>query len=377
MVMTIPPLPQGVKSGVGGMIGRQVLVGLGSAGTDLFRLDLDAVTAGWQACAPLPAPAREGAAFAMAGGMLVVISGAGKETPDAASPVVLSDLHIYDSARDQWRRGADAPVGLLGASAFAVDADTVAVVGGYNKPLFDAFVAELALIDGAADPARLRAHMVGYMGMQPQEYRWNDRIWLYSLSRDAWTEVGAKRGLPTTGAAVLPDGDAVLLVNGEVKPGLRSADILRLTCGAGGLVWEDSAPLPPVAGADAAEGLAGALAGYAGDMALIAGGVNFPGARARAASGQWYAHDGLTKTWRAEVYARINGAWQIAGHLPRGLSHGIAVSVGDSLLLIGGEDQAMQAQTATVVLTWDHGSGRLVVTGEQGGTGAHGGEGAV
>lgn len=363
MTTLIPPLPQGVKSGVGGLVGRQLLAGLGATGAGLFRLDLDAPQAGWQDCAPMPAPAREGAACAVAGGKLVVISGAGKESADAASPVVLTDLHVYDVAQDSWQRGKDAPVGLLGASAFAVDDDTVAVVGGYNKPLFDAYVAELAKIDGAADPARLRAHMVGYMGMQPQDYRWNDRIWLYSLSRDAWSDAGAKRGLPTTGAAVLQDGDAVLLVNGEVKPGLRSADILRLTCGAGGLVWDDSAPLPPVAGADAAEGLAGALAGYAGDMPLIAGGVNFPGARARAASGQWYAHDGLTKTWRAEVYARIDDTWQIAGHLPRGLSHGIAVSAGDSLLLIGGEDQVLQAQTATLVLTWDHGAGRLVVTG--------------
>ena len=354
-----PTLPQGIKQGVCGIWEGRVYVGLGSAGSAIYRLDLDDPRAGWQACAPFPGPAREGAAFAMDAGRLVVMGGAGKPAADAPSPVVLTDIHLYDTQTDRWTKAAGTtPVGLLGATAWGLGGGRILCAGGYNKPLFDTFVRALAEIDPVADPERHQAHVAGYMGMRPEDYRWNDRLWLYDIAADAWRDMGAKPGLPTTGAALLADGLDALLVNGEVKPGLRSPDVIALHFAEGAVTAEHAAPL-----AAAPEGLAGAFGGYAQGVTLVAGGVNFPGARANADAGRWYAHQGLSKIWHDAIYALQDGTWQPAGHLPEGLAYGASLSLPEGLVILGGERADLSASDRIHLLRWDATQARVVVKG--------------
>lgn len=70
----------------------------------------------------------------------------------------------------------------------------------------------------------------------------------------------------------------------------------------------------------------------------MAGGTNFVGARANAASGKWYAHEGFVKGWRTEVYAPGESGWSIAGQLPHGLGYGASFSLTEGVLIVGGED---------------------------------------
>ncbi|MDN3685420.1 hypothetical protein QW180_25115 [Vibrio sinaloensis] len=46
--------------------------------------------------------------------------------------------------------------------------------------------------------------------------------------------------------------------------------------------------------------------------------------------------------------------WQIAGQLSQGLAYGVAISVGDEMYVIGGEDNSGAAQRGCCVLTWSH-----------------------
>lgn len=351
--LALPPLPQGLKQGVAGRWQRRIYAGLGSAGAALYRLDLDDLAAGWQDCAPFTGPQREGAASVMVAGKLYVFSGAGKAHADAATPVVLTDIHCYDTASNSWSLlPATCPVGLLGAGAWALDEGCIALIGGYNKDKFDTY---LAAIDGQADPQALQAHIAGFMGMEPQDYHWNRNLWVYDIATGTWSDLG-DTGAATTGAALVAEGDSLLVINGEIKPGLRSPDVRALDWQDGAPVWRKHSTLLPVAGADRPEGLAGAVAGHAQGVLLVAGGVNFPGARANAAAGRWYAHQGLTKTWRAEIYARVDGEWLVAGHLAHGLAYGAGFTLDDGLLLVGGEDAAMTARAEVTLLRWQEGA---------------------
>ncbi len=349
-----PRLPIGIKHGVAGQAGQRIYVGLGSAGSALYTLNLAAVADGWRELAPFPGPVTDDAAAAMAGGRLYVFSGAGKARPGDAAPIVFTDVHAYDPASNAWRRlDTLTPVGLLGASARALDDDRIAIFGGYDKTLFDNYVRDLQAIDKDREPARWQALVDGYMGMEPKEYRWNARVLVYTISTNAWSDLGETPYPPTTGAALVEGDDGILLINGEIKPGLRTAQVSQASITDGEARWSVGAPLPALPGEDSQEGLAGAYAGFSNGALIVAGGVNFPGARGNAEAGRWYAHKGLAKTWRADVYARVDGAWKVAGQLPRGLAYGASFRADDGLLVVGGEDGALTARTEVFLVRWD------------------------
>lgn len=230
-------------------------------------------------------------------------------------------------------------MGLLGASAFALADGRIALVGGYNKELFDQYLAEVTPIDKEAEPERWAEVVDAYMGMEPEAYRWNDVVWAYDPAANEWSELGENPYLPNTGSAVVATGaDEVMVINGEVKPGLRTDAVRTLAVGGDGATWAEAAPIPAPTGAAIQEGLAGAFAGQSADAVLVAGGANFQGARANADAGRWYAHDGLSKHWATEVFAFIDGQWSQVGSLPEGLAYGASFTVDDGLLVVGGED---------------------------------------
>jgi N-acetylneuraminic acid mutarotase len=79
------------------------------------------------------------------------------------------------------------------------------------------------------------------------------------------------------------------------------------------------------------EGFAGAFAGVADGILLVAGGANFPGKK------PW---EGGRKVWYDTVFAleRTNGPWKVAGKLPQPLGYGVSVSTRMGVVCIGGSD---------------------------------------
>ncbi len=322
-----PSLPAGVKSGVAGQDGAQVFVGLGSAGDALYSLDTAAPESGWKTLAAFPGPVPSGAASAVAGGKLYVFSGSGKTDPDDASPIIFTDVHAYDPAADAWTKlDTETPVGLL-----------------------------VLTTDKEAEPEKWQKIVDDYMGMPPADYRWNKDVLVYTISTNSWSTLGENPYLPNCGAAVVPEKDGLLLINGEIKPGLRTPQIKHVATGGDSLAWTQLAPLPAIPGTDLQEGLAGAYAGYSHDVLLVAGGANFHGARARSFAEQWFTHDGFPKAWNTEIYARIDGAWKVAGELPAGLAYGASFQVDGGVLAVGGEDAERTARTDVFLMSWDDG----------------------
>ena len=350
-----PDLPIGIKNGIGVRIGDRLIVGLGSAGTDMLALDLNDRAAGWQKLAAFDGPAPSQPAAAASNGALYVFSGSGKIDPEDAAPVILDTVHRYDPEANAWETlDTTTPVGLLGASAMTLGDGRIAIIGGYNKELFDNYLAEVSAIDREAEPERWNAVVENYMGMTPEEYRWNDRVLLFDPADLSWSDLGANPELPNTGAAIVETApDEFLIINGEIKPGLRTDMVKRVTFGADGATWTAAPPVPAPAGSEVQEGLAGAYAGLTHDRVIIAGGANFPGARRNAEAGHWFAHEGLSKHWASEVFVLDDDRWQEVGRLPEGLAYGASFSVDDALLLVGGEDEARTARTKVFALEWD------------------------
>lgn len=358
-----PVLPQGIKNGMSGQIGQQLFVGLGTAGRSIYALDLDAQNAAWAEVAPFPGPPRDGAACAVVGGRLFVFSGLGMSVPDDAAARVLQDVYEYDPTTDGWSRmDTKTPTGFLGASAFQIDNDRIGLVGGVNTKIFDDFMIAAASADPEKDPESWQRILGAFMSMPPEGHKWNSKLWVYTISANEWSELGNNPYLPNTGAACVTVQDGILLINGEIKPGLRTPQVKHIAFQQDAANWSEQDPLPPLDGHALQDGLAGAFAGHASGVLLVAGGANFHGSRAVAQQGDWYAHLGLPKVWNREIYARHNGNWRVAGHLPHGLAYGASFEIPQGLLLVGGEDQTQTARTDVLLLTWNDEVGGVACT---------------
>jgi N-acetylneuraminic acid mutarotase len=114
----------------------------------------------------------------------------------------------------------------------------------------------------------------------------------------------------------------------------------------GAIRWAELPPLPDPLG------VAGPFAGTTGGALLVAGGANFPG------KPPW---QGGAKVWHDQVYVldRPEGAWKLAGTLPRPLGYGVSVSHRDGVLCVGGSD-ATGHHAEGFRLRWD--GERLVTT---------------
>ncbi|WP_432284217.1 N-acetylneuraminate epimerase [Aminobacter sp. BA135] len=364
-----PDLPVGIKSGIAARVGDTLYVGLGSAGSDFYALDIADPAAGWVRRAAFSGPATNGAAAAVSGGRIFVFSGNGKADADAKSAIIFDTVYAYDPVADGWTKvDTTTPVGLSGAKALALEDGRIALVGGYNKKLFDDYLAKVTATDKEKNPEGFRTLVDAYMGMAPADYRWNAELLSYDPRANSWSSLGDSPFLPNCDAAVAAlDDDAFTLISGEIKPGLRTPEVKKVSISGQSASWLELADLPTPEANDRQEGVAGAFAGNVGGAVLVAGGANFVGAQANAADGKWFAHDGLKKGWRDEVYVYDEAAegkpsdgeatggkiWREVGKLPAGLAYGASFPVSGGLLIVGGEDGEAKPRREVFLMKWD------------------------
>lgn len=140
-----------------------------------------------------------------------------------ATHEVQTDGVTYHIKTGAWTRtspslpagnGAEA-VAMSGATAVTSGISTVLIFGGVNRSVF-----EQALTAPAAD----------YLTHSPSWYKFSDRILVYQTITDSWTYIEQDERLARAGAAAATCKDEAgnthwLVVNGELKPGIRSAGV--------------------------------------------------------------------------------------------------------------------------------------------------------
>lgn len=124
---------------------------------------------------------------------------------------------------------------------------------------------------------------------------------------------------------VLPLFIILLLGVGKLKVNEHHTSVVET------IDWDNSWCLPSIEG-QPNPGVAGAYAGFAGNLMVVAGGANFPDAM------PW---DGGTKTWHSTIYllntTHVDNAWTISQTtLPASLGYGVSIQLPDGILCIGG-----------------------------------------
>ncbi|MBA5764628.1 YjhT family mutarotase [Vibrio sp. 404] len=344
----LPSLPVGLKNGVGFAQQDVIYAGLGSLGSQWLMLDI-ASGHGWQAKAPFPGTSRNDAVCIAVAGGCYVLSGAGV-IDGYDYPTVLTDGYFYNCTEDSWHLVTDQiPVGLLGAAGSAVG-EYLFLIGGYNKCQFDGLMAQLNSPLMASDPDKKQACLVEFMSKPIEDYQWNDKIFRFELSSKQWQEVGENPFQANCGAGVLHSNGSLVLVEGEVKPGLRSLHTKQYQFEGGKLAQANY--LASIIECDPThEGLAGAYCGEINGLWVVAGGAFFIGSQSNYRTEKHYSHQGLSKTFSDAVWCFDGCEWQLAGQLPQGGAYGVSVTTPQGMVLLGGESQQGEALTYCYLLT--------------------------
>lgn len=352
-----PRLPVAIKHGVGVQIGDYAYVGLGTAGAGFYALDLSNPQNGWTAKASFPGPVMNSSAAVASKGKIYIFGGNGKLTPDAESAIIFDSVYVYDLKVDCWNTvPTQTPVGLSGAKAFSLPDGRIAIAGGYNKQLFDGFLAQVAALDRHPDADAKQILFNAYMGMQPEAYQWNSQLLCYDPDLNEWSSFGDNPFLPNCDSSLVEINPFdFLLLSGEIKPGLRTPAVKMLKFHDNSFEWQRLADLPNISADSMQEGVAGAFAAVVGGKVVLAGGVNFKGARANFSAGKTYAHKGLTKCWRDEIYVFDGKDWRITTRkLPLGLGYGMTFSIADGVLIVGGESAGGEPHSEVFLIKIDN-----------------------
>ncbi len=196
----------------------------GKPSNALFALDLADTAAGWKQLKSFPGNPRVQpvlAASSATGKTLLYMWGGFAGRGEGREPSLDTDGLCFNPAKGSWSP-LPAPVDAAGealstggGTAVTLPSGDIMVMGGVNKDVFLA-----ALINQAPD----------YLSHPVEWYRFNSFVTVFSPKTGKWhivdqTDAAARAGAVSTLTA---DGAEVLLIGGEIKPRIRTADILAI-----------------------------------------------------------------------------------------------------------------------------------------------------
>ena len=217
----LPSLPHALDNTAGAVVGHILYVVGGNcegvATQKVWSLDLkNTAKEGWKEEPSIPGIARvQPIAAALAGDLLGVWGGFAPKTDSKAAQLAMNGAS-YNAGCGTWT-ALPVPTDALceevftgGATAIATPQKGVVVVGGVNKDVF------LAAINKLPE---------GYLLHEPEWYRFNSRVLCY---RDGtWTQLLQHPSVARAGCALAYWDGWVYVVGGELKPGIRTPEIVR------------------------------------------------------------------------------------------------------------------------------------------------------
>ena len=156
-----------------------------------------------------------------------------------------TDGWCFNAATRQWSKMADIvphgqkePMTLAGAIGIRSGCAHIVFVGGVNKQVFEEAVNRPLLIADAEKclqhtPTlalqqqldRLKTEQAAYLNHPEGWYRFNNELVIYHTITDTWVTESQSPLIARAGAGFIRCGHEWIVVNGETKPGIRSAAV--------------------------------------------------------------------------------------------------------------------------------------------------------
>ncbi len=146
----------------------------------------------------------------------------------------------FDQQTNKWSQTSDImPYGkrqaVIGAAGVASGCAHVVISGGVNADIFGAALNRNAYLLQAKQDGdsllvkNLEREAATYMFHPAEWYDFNQELLIYHTITDTWVVESRSPLMARAGAAMIPYGGEWYVVDGETKPGVRSADVTAVT----------------------------------------------------------------------------------------------------------------------------------------------------
>ena len=215
----LPSLPEAIDNAAAALVGQTIYVTGGNqteGGNSLYALCPDKDVA-WKKLAAYPGPKRIQPVLLGTSDTLYLLGGFEVET-DPKRAVISSDFLMYHVAEDRWSEPVDLPAyedgskrALVGASGVCVGNQLV-IAGGVNYQIFQSAVEGKAPAD--------------YMEKPASWYQFSKELLVYDLNQRTWKILPGMEGMNKAGGCLLQKDGMLYMVCGEIKPGIRTSEIV-------------------------------------------------------------------------------------------------------------------------------------------------------
>ena len=233
VVETLPPLPVPLTNASAAHCDRRVYVAGGETPKgptgQCWFLDLGDLEGGWSPLPSLPRPASHAVLTAVEVDYMIVLQFFGGRCKKSDG---ISEIHdsVYElsPSEGKWIDRPSLPHPLSAATGVALGTRGALLFGGDRGTVFSKVERHLAAIAGATDPAEKERLTLEKNEMQESHPGFGREVLFYDRVTGRCSQVGdiAQEGPVTTTA--LWWQDAVFIPSGEVRPGVRTPDILRI-----------------------------------------------------------------------------------------------------------------------------------------------------
>lgn len=241
----LPVLPESMKGMGGGCMGSTVYL-VGGKTPDGFsrrgwKLDLNRLDQGWQALPEMPGAPRHNAPTAVAGGRLYVFGGL-SFSPEVEEPFIGRDVLCFDPGVGTWSQlgpialPGHAPRAVCAGSAGALDDRWIVLTGGRGDqnlaPILKTLRARNQAREQGDAPRLAQLEKEVDIYFTGTRFRFNPDVLLFDTHTGSWHPGPAFPSRPTVTAPLTRWQTGLVLVSGEIRPGVRTPEVWHLVPGA-------------------------------------------------------------------------------------------------------------------------------------------------
>ncbi|MEG1579846.1 MAG: cyclically-permuted mutarotase family protein [Bacteroidaceae bacterium] len=240
VLKTLSPLPIALDNMAGAADAEYCYVTGGQsdgvANHKLFRINSSKPNAEWEELPAFPGDARLQPVAAVqksgTGDCFYLMGGYAPASEQKQATIHLYGL-CYNPRTKAWTKTAPTHA-LIGCAAVASGSAHIAFVGGVNGTIFSKainrpyFLAKAKAEGNKEEVKKLEAEAKNYLNHPVEWYKFNADILLYHTITDTWVSEGYSPLLARAGAGLVKNGQTWYVINGESKPGIRSADVTKV-----------------------------------------------------------------------------------------------------------------------------------------------------
>jgi sialate O-acetylesterase len=245
VIQSFPSLPLAFDNMTGAKVGNYVYIAGGNANgipSNLcFRLNLHQIDHGWEQLPSYPEMPRVqpvAVAQQLNGEACFFLLGGYTPYSDSIQGEVNTNGYVFIPSLNRWRRIKspylfNQDLSIAGGIGMAFQNRYIIWFGGVNKTIFqyglliDHQLMEAKVARNESEVKRHSFQQKNYLSHDVQWYQYNPDVMIYDVKLKKWECLGQSGHAARAGCALITYKNGFIIVGGEIKPGIRSANVYQ------------------------------------------------------------------------------------------------------------------------------------------------------